>query len=115
MTKECRQREMRRRREDRVFCRDHEVAMQGGEKSTRINLGLELLQGIAMPGVRYSYDEIAAWAGCTDSAIVLIEQTALKKLRRNFRCHKDERLAQLIAQIFEERRPAQKTNGEDFD
>ena len=50
------------------------------EKINRTDLGLTLLQRVAISGVCYSREEIAAWCGCTDGAILQIEQKAIKKL-----------------------------------
>ena len=54
----------------------------GPEKSARIDLGLALLHAVRIPHIRYTRDEIAAWCGCTDSAIFLIEQQVRAKLYR---------------------------------
>ena len=64
----------------RAESRDFSVPSDGPEKTARIDLGLALLSVYAMPGVCYSYDEIAGWCGCTESAIFLIEKRAIKKL-----------------------------------
>ncbi|HWN95033.1 MAG TPA: hypothetical protein VNT99_08370 [Methylomirabilota bacterium] len=52
----------------------------GLEKSLRIDLGIALLHSIRYPHISYTRDEIAYWAGCTDGAILLIEQRAKRKL-----------------------------------
>jgi hypothetical protein len=78
--------------------RDFDIERQGPEKSRRIDLGITLLQRVAIPGVRYTEDEIAAWAGCTNSAIRLICEKALKKVRKRLECRPDLRreLAELL-------------------
>lgn len=53
------------------------------EKSERVNLGLALLSLAARPGVPLTLEDIAAWCGCHKNAIYLIEQNALKKLRKS--------------------------------
>jgi hypothetical protein len=60
---------------------DDSVPSKGREKGLRMDLGLELLAAAAVAGTRYTYDEIAAWCGCSESAIWLMERRALKKLR----------------------------------
>lgn len=52
----------------------------GAEKSQRMDLGLELLSIARAPGLRLSCYEIAAWCGCTDSAIYRLEKRAMRKL-----------------------------------
>ena len=92
---------------------DESIASHNGaEMTARVNLGLALLSRVAMPGVRYSYDEIGAWAGCTNSAIQQIEQRALKKLRKRLRLQHDPLLTELVAQVFEARRPATRRGDE---
>jgi hypothetical protein len=62
---------------------DKEVPATGVEKTERVSLGLSIFyNGHALPGACYTYDEIAAWAGCTDAAIMSIERRALRKLRK---------------------------------
>lgn len=100
---------VRRRRDLRIEQRDYSVPMCCGEKTTRIDLGLALLSRIAVPGVCYTRSEIAVWAGCTDSMIYQIELRALKKLRNRLRFIRDPRLVEMIAGLFDEQRPAERT------
>lgn len=65
--------------------RDRSVPMVGAEKTRRVDLGLELLCMRAMRGVPLIQDDIAAWCGCTRSAIFLLEKQALKKLANKLR------------------------------
>lgn len=65
--------------------RDNEVPMTGKAKTERVALGLELLSMVAIRGVEYTQDEIAAWCGCTTAGIFMLEKRALKRLRENFR------------------------------
>jgi len=70
-------------RERRAASRDGSVPLHGLEKSARVDLGLALFrEGWAVPHVEYTRQEIAMWAGCTDAAILAIEQAALLKVRR---------------------------------
>ncbi len=82
LSPEKRARMTAQRRQARLDTQDPDVPKTGAEKRARMDLGLALLSRVALPGVRYTIEEIAAWAGCTDGAIYLIEQTALKKLRK---------------------------------
>lgn len=89
--------------------RDESVPKDGSlAKRDRTNLGLELLCYHALPGVRYSRDEIAIWAGCTDTAILAIEVKALKKLRHRLLFMKDAALVEMIDGLFDAREPASK-------
>lgn len=107
MTREERiRRNVDARRASRAYCKDTSVAEIGPAKSARIDLGIALLQRVALPGVCYTYEEIAAWAGCTDGAIYLIEKTALRKLRNRWRFLKEGRLGEMMECAFEERRAA---------
>lgn len=53
------------------------------ELASRIGLGLVLMERVAVPGVRYSCDEIASWCGCSFQNIHYIERRALRKIRRS--------------------------------
>lgn len=97
------EREKSRRQAIRRECQDLSVGKHGRDKSERIDLGLALFQRVALPGVQYTRDEIAAWAGCTDAAILLIERTALKKLRCRLQFERDPLLCELVAQVMERR------------
>lgn len=94
-------------RQRRNETRDLTVERAGLQKQGRVKLGLALLRDVAIPGVEYDYSEIAAWCGCTDSAILAIEQRALRKLRHRFRFMRDPRLRDLMEQMFERRQAAQ--------
>lgn len=59
---------------------DPDVPRQGREKSARMALGLELLCALIRPGQTLTQRDIAVWCGCTNAAIRLIEQRALRKL-----------------------------------
>lgn len=80
----------------------------GSQKTARIDLGLALLSRIALPGVTYTHDEIAAWCGCTNGAILMIERKALKKLRNRLFFMGDRRLIEAVEQMFYARQPAQR-------
>jgi hypothetical protein len=75
-------------------------------KAERINLGLADIHSIALPGVRYSYDEIANFCGCSDAAIQLIEQTIIHEFRRRLWLYLDAGLRDLVTGLFEDRSPA---------
>jgi hypothetical protein len=60
--------------------RDLDVEAVGLEKRARIDLGLALLSLARKEGEALTRYDIAAWAGCTDWAIALIEEAALRKL-----------------------------------
>jgi hypothetical protein len=51
------------------------------EKRVRIDLGLDLLARQCRLGVSLSYEQIAAWCGCSSSRIQQIEKKALRKIR----------------------------------
>jgi len=61
-----------------------------------IDLGLSILSAIAVPGVSYTYDEIAAFCGCSWQAIQHIEEKALRKIRIRLREQKIKRVADLM-------------------
>ena len=91
--------------------RESGVPLQGKKKSARVDLGLALLARVAMPGVRYSYDEIAAFCGCTDAAIYQIERRAIAKLREQLNVHADRRLVEMIEGLFDSREVARRSCG----
>jgi len=68
----------RARRDEMV---DRDVQQTGPEKTRRMDLGIAALHAAALPGACFSYDDIARWAGCTESAIWLIERRAMRKVR----------------------------------
>src|SRR4051794_2873653 len=98
------ERQLKRRQETRDF----DVERMGGDKTARVNLGLALLELHCIPGQPLSQDDIAAWCGCTNGAIAVIERKALKSLRIKLRCVKDPRLLELMDAHFYARQPAQK-------
>jgi hypothetical protein len=73
-------------------------------------LGLTLLSMHALPGVRYSFDEIAAWCGCTNSAIQQIEERALRKVRNFLQFRRPDILEELRGSLFERRTAASSKN-----
>ena len=79
---------------------DEAVQRTGPEKSARIDLGVAILHALALPGVCYTQDEIAAFAGCAPGNIYLIEQRALKKLRNRLRFMKDPILREACDHLF---------------
>lgn len=82
--------------------RRREHHFKGGralERSLRIDLGLAVLSAVAVPGVRYTLEEIAAFADCTKHNIFRIQTAALRKLRKRLREGGDPVLEQLLAQI----------------
>jgi hypothetical protein len=87
-------------RQGRHECRDWSVPPQGPEKSARVDLGIACLHAVALPGVRYTQEEIAAWAGCTHTAIMLIEQRALRKLRARLLFARDPILVEAAQHFF---------------
>lgn len=69
-------------------------------RTERINLGLTLLQMAAQPGVPLSRKDQAAWCECGESAIFVIEQKALRKLRKRLLYLKDPRLIEAIEHLL---------------
>jgi len=57
------------------------------ETSSAIDLGIAILHALALPGISYGRDEIAAFAGCSRSRIQQIEAKALKKVLRRLGRH----------------------------
>lgn len=90
-----------KRRLVRRDCQDTTVTTWH-EKSQRIDLGIELLHRIALPGVCYTLEEIAYFAGCTDGAIYLIEQKAMRRLANRALYDKD--LRRLLIDYMEDGR-----------
>lgn len=79
--------------------RDRRVPVCGKAKTNRIDLGLAILSAIALPDVRYTLAEIAAFCGCSSNAIYLIEQRALRKLKRRMQWETDLALKELVEQV----------------
>ena len=61
---------------------DRTLPANGAAKRQRIDLGLDLLYRQRREGRPFSRLEIAAWCGCSDEYIRVIETRALAKLRR---------------------------------
>ena len=61
---------------------DAALPANGGAKTERINLGLDLLAMRTPPGVELTQTEIAAWCGCRSEYIRQIEERGLRKIRR---------------------------------
>ena len=97
-------------RERRANTRDAGVPKTGKHKSARVELGLTLLSRIAVPGVCYTYDEIAAWAGCTETAVWNIERRALLKLRNRLRFMDPGLGRDLFTELFDRRQAAVSRN-----
>lgn len=98
-----------RTRRMRAELADTTVKKMGAEKHARVNLGLALLSWYALPGVSYTCEEIAAWCGCTESAIHLIEQSALRKIRNRLRFIDPALGDGLFTELFDRREPAART------
>lgn len=60
---------------------DRTLSHSGEDKSERINLGLAVLKCLRRPGATYTYQEIAAFCGCSDDAIRQLEAKALRRLQ----------------------------------
>lgn len=56
--------------------------MNSQDRANRTDLGLELMRLVAVPGRRYTVEEIAAYADCSVNNIKRLEQRALQKLAR---------------------------------
>lgn len=83
--------------------------LRGFERETRIDLGLAIARCHARPGERMTREVLAEFCGCTDSYIFLIEQTALRKLRKLLDApHRGQALREMLAGLFEQRRPAER-------
>ncbi len=79
--REKRIRENMARNAEYAQSQDRTVPNGGKEKSRRIDLGIALLHQVALPGVRYTLQEQAEWAGCRHQAIQQIYTRALRKLQ----------------------------------
>lgn len=79
--------------------RDGEVPLKGHRKQERVMLGLELLSIYRTPGARFTYDEIAVWCGCTESAIYNAEKKALRKLANRLQFIKDPVLRDMVESV----------------
>ena len=56
--------------------------MSARQKKPGIDLGLEVIEAVRQPDAKLSLRDIAEVCGCTWQAIHFIEQSALRKLRR---------------------------------
>jgi hypothetical protein len=88
-----------------------EPGLLGRARSERVDLGLAILSCHALPGVCYSYQEIALWCGVTDGAIVAIAQRALRKIRKRLLFTSKDEGRDLAAEFFDRRSPARKAVG----
>ena len=79
---------------------DESDPLFGHTKSTRMDLGIAILSAVAIFGVRYTQDEIAAFAGCHRQAIQNVETKALKKLRNQLFSRKGPVLIELVESIL---------------
>lgn len=82
----------------------------GREKRERIDLGLAVFSLHAIPGICYTREEIALWCGCTDGAILLIEQKALRKIREFLQFRNKDLHSEIFAEFFERRSVAVSTS-----
>lgn len=74
--------------------------MKNGEtKTARIDLGLQLLQMAARPGVPLTRYDIAAWCDVTPNAILQIELSAIRKLKRAVFLRKDPILTEILTHL----------------
>lgn len=64
--------------------RANRESLTGPERVSRTDLGIAIAHAISPPGRRWTLDEIALFAGCTDRAILRIEQLALRRIRKRF-------------------------------
>ncbi len=68
--------------------------------NSHIDLGLAILSATTPPSVRRSLDEIAAYCGCSDSMIWLIEKSAIHKLKKAIFMRRDPMLLELVFQVL---------------
>jgi hypothetical protein len=61
-----------------------------------IDLGLAILSAKTPPGVTRSLEEIAAFCNCTRGGIWMLEQAALRKLKRKLYLRRDPVLMELL-------------------
>lgn len=62
-------------------------------------LGIAVAHALTAPGQVRTCEEIAAFAGCTKQAIHVIEQKALRKLRRRLLFRNDPVLHELLGSM----------------
>ena len=70
----------------------------------RIDLGIAIAHATTMPGQRRSLAEIAAYCGCSRQNISVIEQKALRTLRRKLFMHNDTEVKELADHLFHSER-----------
>lgn len=85
---------------------DPTVGCHGNEKTNRMDLGICRLHDVAIPGIQYTYDEIAAWAGCTNAGIEAITKRTLMRLRAKLEESDPALCEALLAELCERREPA---------
>lgn len=74
------------------------------ELSERIDLGLSLLEAARLPNQTFTAYDIAAWAGCTNSLIRIVEKRALLKLANALRFGRHKAMfAELFGAVSDER------------
>src|SRR4051812_15500782 len=61
-----------------ALSRSCQERLTGKERKFRTDLGIAIAHAISPPGKRWTFDEIAIFAGCCEGAILLIEQKALR-------------------------------------
>ena len=73
----------------------------GREGNSYIDLGLALLAHLRKPGEILTAHDIAAWCGCSRTAIQSIEMRALCKVRRRLlETVTDQEMAEELRQMF---------------
>lgn len=77
-------------------------------RTERTNLGLALLQTVAIPGVPLTFDDIAAWCDCSRQNVEMIAAGALRKIRNALMFRDREVWEELRAHLtlFADRQPA---------
>ena len=76
---------------------DETVSRSARDKRDRVDLGLALLCMIIKPGKQLSRYDIAAWCGCTDAGIYMLERRAMKKLRNKLLFGKSRAVSKELA------------------
>ena len=75
---------------------NHTQGEEKKERRQRLMLGLAILDATREPGRRYTFDEIAAYCGCSKSTISMIEWYAIKKLQRRAKSWKFKPLQEVF-------------------
>lgn len=60
-----------------------DLSVSVADKSSRVDLGLAIMERIAKPNTQYTLQEIAIFCGCSKAAVMLMEQKAMRKIRNN--------------------------------